>query len=1108
MKKRTLLVLLAALVICTCAVFGVQAEQTTVDLSTFNCPCSHCDGKPYGGKWITVEDLNNGKNILKPDDGDHFYITGTYLVEDQIGVGENKEVVFLLDNGTLQETKASGRLFGVNAAGAVLHVIGNNGKLTGNGFKDSSGAIMMIGKPTAEAHLYGDLTVEKLASSTNAISKAGLFRLYEGLLHIHDCDGMGLPTDNDPVLNAPELADKTAAVGGVTNLERETCTFTMDAGTLNGTTKALSGGVLNVTNGIANLNGGTLNASKTEDAVVSGGAVNVAGGQLKINGATINGGAASNGGAIYLKSGSVTMESGIINGGSVTGQGGVAYVSGSTFEMKGGTVNVASTGSGAKGFRVQGKATVRFSGNAVVNCPGLRVGDAVDLVSTNDTTPAKLILAGNATLQVTADGQPTGQWSNVIHAQNFNNKISKVEVEAGWTGSASVRYDHIFGSTYKTENYAIAMPLSASAAAATGDFTGKLYMEAAPNLPTIHWDGATGMRASDVQICTEEGVNWHKDNAAAVAAYAADPQGYIKLYNAKPVDLAGNAVYVDFNGFSPAVTIGTGKLYGMDSSAAGTSAGATQLTLSGNAETFVTAPVTGESFIALAEDGVTTFHKIKPMISGVSLKAEKAGIYYTGKVECDSILRDRITACGIALSTKEMPKANFQKNTMYTRDDKVADDGSFNSVLVRDILKEEADNETRALTNIYANAYVTVKVNGQEKTYLSDASGSGADLNLRRVMRKTNNIWRDLNETQKQNVVALYDRFGDLLGSEDWRLYNINAYRNGDTHVKSDLKILMIGNSLSVDAGHMLTYIAKLEGAESVHISTLYYGGCRLQQHVDFLTNDKAVYRFYNSYHPDLQSVTDLKDLTPKVLSVGDNYTMQMGLEYENTPWDIIVMQQGVFEAGQADTYNEDMQTIMDYARAHCSNPDVIFVWNSIWAPPVHPERVEKANNGIPPESTGFEKNYKINVGYAEDQALDQAAQDLFFGKIAEAVRTKVATNPAFSYFIPSGTAQQNALSSALWDDTDLYRDYIHATDISRFINSYVWYCALTDMKFDGVDIDAIPLAMRYNKKDDQSEVEPATTDLKLTEEMKSIITWSIQKAFENPYECTPYPAQ
>ena len=233
---------------------------------------------------------------------------------------------------------------------------------------------------------------------------------------------------------------------------------------------------------------------------------------------------------------------------------------------------------------------------------------------------------------------------------------------------------------------------------------------------------------------------------------------------------------------------------------------------------------------------------------------------------------------------------------------------------------------------------------------------------------------------------------------------------------------------------------------------------------------------------------------------------MQMGLEYENTPWDIIVMQQGVFQAGQADTYNEDMQTIMDYAMAHCANPDAIFVWNSIWAGPVHPDMVAKANNGIPPDSSGYAKSYKNNVGYTADQELDEAAQNIFFGKIMEAVRTKVETNPNFVYFIPAGTAQQNALSSDLWDDTDLYRDYIHASDLARFIYSYMWYCALTDMEFEGVKIDAIPLEVRYNKKDDQSEVEPPTGDLVLTQEMKDIITWSIQKAFENPYECTPYP--
>ena len=52
------------------------------------------------------------------------------------------------------------------------------------------------------------------------------------------------------------------------------------------------------------------------------------------------------------------------------------------------------------------------------------------------------------------------------------------------------------------------------------------------------------------------------------------------------------------------------------------------------------------------------------------------------------------------------------------------------------------------------------------------------------------------------------------------------------------LKVLTLGHSLAVNATRMLNLVAHAEGYREMVIGTLYYSGCTLKQHVNFLTKD------------------------------------------------------------------------------------------------------------------------------------------------------------------------------------------------------------------------------------------------------------------------------
>ena len=123
---------------------------------------------------------------------------------------------------------------------------------------------------------------------------------------------------------------------------------------------------------------------------------------------------------------------------------------------------------------------------------------------------------------------------------------------------------------------------------------------------------------------------------------------------------------------------------------------------------------------------------------------------------------------------------------------------------------------------------------------------------------------------------------------------------------KDSLKILTLGHSLAVDCGHMLALIAATEGYEHMKVATLYYSGCPLYKHVEFLTKDEPAYNLY-------LSSTDKPNIAPETT---DGVTMKYALNYEY--WDIIVMMGGVFEVARSVTYtNGDIQTIQNYVKDH-----------------------------------------------------------------------------------------------------------------------------------------------------------------------------------------------
>jgi len=633
------------------------------------------------------------------------------------------------------------------------------------------------------------------------------------------------------------------------------------------------------------------------------------------------------------------------------------------------------------------------------------------------------------------------------------------------------------------------MTFPAEYAASTGDFDGTLYMEMAEDLPTIHWDGATGLKASDVQICTKDGITtdvaWFKSNAAAVAAFE---QGYIKLYNDDPMNLSGKSVHVDFNGNNAEVTLAGGKLYGFDSTSGAAAPGTAEVTVTdGQAEPFAQNLVTGDNSVALISGGKTTFHTVKVHVSAVNLRPGNTGLYYSAQFACDDVLKEYVDAFGVAVSLDDMPGEDFAEDakTLYTSYGKdQLTDGSANSVLIRDVMKQSlaADaNKERAQMQVYANAYLQLTTGGQTTLILAD---NPYQLSFKSVMQRVNAAWTNLSESDRTNVIEqIYTPYVEQFSENDWNLFHIQAAKEG-VPMNKELKILTIGNSLSVDAGRMLAYVAQQEGSQGIKVGTLYKANCSVQEHADFLTNNKPRYWYYESGF-DTQNPGTLTagSLVP---SETRNFVGYDAIVAED--WDIIVMQHSVFGAGKPETYDDSITTIIDYVNAHKTNPNAVFVWNMTWMPPVDAELLASAE--VPGRSPGFSKSY---ISCTKDP-LDREAQTMMYEMITGAVEEKIATDSRFTYVLPSATMMHNALSAT--SDQVMYRDYIHGSDYGRLMNAYLWYSMFTGKTITEPAVTKIPGALRYASANQSN-------DLTLTQRMQDILVESVGNAIENPYELT-----
>ena len=214
------------------------------------------------------------------------------------------------------------------------------------------------------------------------------------------------------------------------------------------------------------------------------------------------------------------------------------------------------------------------------------------------------------------------------------------------------------------------------------------------------------------------------------------------------------------------------------------------------------------------------------------------------------------------------------------------------------------------------------------------------------------------------------------------------------------IRVLCIGNSFSWDAVEQeLVPLCDAKNVQ-VEIHNLYYGGCSLQQHAEFLIKDTAAY-----------SHRVCANAEPRV--VKDTITLRQALQ--DGKYDYISLQQASHDSGIKSSYEPWLTMLIDTVRAY--QPNAQLCWMQTWA---------------------YSKDAK-HPAYPRYQCNQQVMWDSI-----------QACTPKNMPVIPCGQAIQNARQTKLGDT--LCRDGYHLNYVyGRYTAACVWYERITgrDVRFN-----------------------------------------------------------
>ena len=179
-----------------------------------------------------------------------------------------------------------------------------------------------------------------------------------------------------------------------------------------------------------------------------------------------------------------------------------------------------------------------------------------------------------------------------------------------------------------------------------------------------------------------------------------------------------------------------------------------------------------DGYLQICEADGMSFHRVDLRLTSVTLRPENAGIYYSGAFFGDEVVSANVDRFGIVLRLGVAPTAAYMRTSSayswYENFHSGAAGNAVTGTLLKDVMKKgctTAENTQRSQSKIYGCAYIRTK-DGQ---YLFSASVA---YSFMQVVQQADKQWPKLDQTQKDAIKSLYNRFESIIGV--WYLPNVN----------------------------------------------------------------------------------------------------------------------------------------------------------------------------------------------------------------------------------------------------------------------------------------------------------------------------------------------
>lgn len=252
--------------------------------------------------------------------------------------------------------------------------------------------------------------------------------------------------------------------------------------------------------------------------------------------------------------------------------------------------------------------------------------------------------------------------------------------------------------------------------------------------------------------------------------------GFVKLVKAsgESVTVEGD-LYMDLNGYElAALTVTNGKLYGMDSTTDDydcTEGYGTIDSFTGEYETQHKTNITGATrrYVAIAEEGVLSFHRIYVGVTHMSLKAGTVDFGYKAGFYGDDMIKKYITEVGFDVWAIE---DNKQTLTLTGEDFVSGSTGNTKTLRIVNVMTEAAGDaaNTAALTTVvYADAFATLTVNGQ----VIEIESATVSSTLKTLLEKVNDDTSVYTAEQLSALKALIELYSTAIENAGCAVENI-----------------------------------------------------------------------------------------------------------------------------------------------------------------------------------------------------------------------------------------------------------------------------------------------------------------------------------------------